>query len=109
MDINNARQKITEESQKIGSSLAIFVEEHLNSLCTTDVVAAQVTAKGKSVAGCIKEITDTARKKAANGVACLSEEEVTGIINSYYGLKDLERKGTKAAQDDDVIDIFDLM
>lgn len=109
MDINSARQKITEESQEIGSSLAIFVEEHLNSLCTTDEVAAQVTAKGKSLSGCIKEITDAARKKAANGVACLSEEEVTGIINSYYGLKDLERKGAKAAQDDDVIDIFDLM
>lgn len=108
MDINNARQKITEESQKIGSSLAIFVEEHLNSLCTTDGVAAQVTAKGKSVAGCIKEITDAARKKAANGVACLSEEEVTEIINTYYGLKDLERKRTKTAQDD-VIDIFDFM
>lgn len=28
MDINNARQKITYESQKIGSSLAVFVEEH---------------------------------------------------------------------------------
>lgn len=109
MDINEARKKITEESQEIGSSLAIFVEEHLNSLCTTDGVAAQVTAKGKSVAGCIKEITDAARKKAANGVACLSEEEVTEIINTYYGLKDLERKRTKTAQDDDVIDIFDLL
>lgn len=108
MDISNARQKITEESQKIGSSLAVFVEEHLNSLCTTDGVAAQVTAKGKSVSGCIKEITDTARKKAANGVACLSEEEVTEIINNYYGLNATERKATRNAQDD-VIDIFDLM
>lgn len=109
MDINSTRQKITEESQEIGSSLAIFVEERLNSLCTTDEVAAQVTAKGKSLSGCIKDITDAARKKAANGVACLSEEEVTELINNYYGLKNLERKRTKTAQDDDVIDIFDLL
>lgn len=108
MDINDARKKITDESQKIGSSLAVFVEEHLNSLCTTDDVAAQVTAKGKSLSGCIKEITDTARKKAANGVACLNDEEVTGIINDYYGLNATERKSTKIAQDD-VIDIFDFM
>ena len=47
MDINEARKKITDESQEIGSSLAVFVEEHINSLCTTDEVAAQVTAKGK--------------------------------------------------------------
>lgn len=108
MDINNARQKITEESQKIGSSIAVFVEEHLNSLCTTDEVATRVIAKGKSLSGCIKEITDAARKKAANGVACLNDEEVAEIINDYYGLNSTERKATKAAQDD-VIDIFDLM
>lgn len=48
MDINSARQKITDESQKIGSSLAVFVEEHLNSLCTTDGVAAQRKRKRRS-------------------------------------------------------------
>ena len=108
MDINEARKKITDESQKIGSSLAVFVEEHLNSLCTTDDVVARVTAKGKSCSGCIKEITEAARKKAANGVACLSEDDVTEIINDYYGLNATERKATKTAQDD-VIDIFDFM
>lgn len=34
-EINRARAKITDESQKIGGALAIFIEEHVNKACTT--------------------------------------------------------------------------
>ena len=44
-EINRARAKITDESQKIGGSLAIFIEEHVNKACTNEAVAKSVQEK----------------------------------------------------------------
>lgn len=60
--INKAREQITEESLKIGGSLANFIEEHLNEVCKTEEVANHITAEGKSIKDLISKITSEARK-----------------------------------------------
>lgn len=100
--INEARQKITEEALKINGTLATFVEEAINKLVVDDKAAEAVLDKRKSLSGCMKKIMDEARKRAANNVACLSDEEVREIALEYYGISE----DTPA---DNVIDIMDLL
>lgn len=100
--INEARQKITEEALKINGTLATFVEEAINKFVVDDKAAEAVLDKRKSLSGCMKKIMDEARKRAANNVACLNEEEVREIALKYYGIS-----GETPA--DNVIDIIDLL
>lgn len=100
--INEARQKITEEALKINGTLATFVEEAINKLVVDDKAAEAVLDKRKSLSGCMKKIMDEARKRAANNVACLSEEEVREIALEYYGI-------SEETPADNVIDIMDLL
>lgn len=100
--VNEARQKITEEALKINSTLATFIEEAVNKLVVNDKAATAVLDKEKSLSGCIKKITGEAKKRAANNVACLSEEEVREIALEYYGI-------SEETPADNVIDIMDLL
>lgn len=100
--INEARQKITEEALKINGTLATFVEEAINKLVVDDKAAEAVLDKRKSLSGCMKKIMDEARKRAANNVTCLSEEEVREIALEYYGI-------SEETPADNVIDIMDLL
>ena len=61
--INEARQKITEEALEINSTLATFVEEAINKFVVDDKAADAVLDKRKNLSGCMKRITDEARKK----------------------------------------------
>ena len=99
-EINRARAKITDESQKIGGPLAIFIEEYVNKACTTKEVAAKVEAK--SLKDLIKQIEDKARQNKTGNVGCVSDEEVKEMIDEFYEL------GTKRAGGD-VIDVLDLI
>lgn len=98
-EINRARAKITDESQKIGGALAIFIEEHVNKACTTKEIAANVEAK--SLKDLIKKIEDKARENKIGNVGAVSDEEVREMTDEFYGLR--------AKTDGDVIDVFDLI
>ena len=99
--INKAREQITEESLKIGGSLANFIEEHL-----TEEVAKHITTEGKSIKDLISKITSEARKNAKNNVGCLTDEEVLQIIDDYY---DIHAKPSSNITSPGTIDILDLM
>lgn len=104
--INKAREQITEESLKIGGSLANFIEEHLNEICKTEDVATHITAEGKSIEDLISKITSEARKNARNNVGCLTDEEVLQIIDDYY---EIHIKPSSNTTGPGTIDILDLM
>lgn len=98
-EINRARAKITDESQKIGGALAIFIEEHVNKACTTKDIAANVEAK--SLKDLIKKIEDKARENKTGNVGAVSDEEVRQMTDEFYGLR--------AKTGGDVIDVLDLI
>lgn len=98
-EINRARAKITDESQKIGGALAIFIEEHVNKACTNEAVAKSV--QEKSLKDLIKKIEDEARKNRTGNVGCVSDEEVKEMADEFYGLS--------AKTGGDVIDVLDLI
>lgn len=104
--INKAREQITEESLKIGGSLANFIEEHLNEVCKSEDVATHITAEGKSIEDLISKITSEARKNARNNVGCLTDEEVLQIIDDYY---EIHIKPSSNTTSPGTIDILDLM
>ena len=97
-EINRARAKITDESQKIGGALAIFIEEHVNRACTTKEIAANVEAK--SLKDLIKQIEDRARENKTGNVGCVSDEEVKEMTDEFYGL---------SKSGGDVIDVLDFI
>lgn len=102
-EINRARAKITDESQKIGGPLAIFIEEHVNSLCTTADVAAKIM--DKNLKDLIKEIENEARKNKTGNVGAVSDADVIAMAEDFYGIGAAARKSRTA----DVIDVFDLI
>lgn len=88
--VNQARKKITDEALSIGGDLAVFIEETINRHVVDDEAAAKVFEK--SLQNCVKKITAEARKRACEGVACLSHEDVERIALSYYGISN-EKEG----------------
>lgn len=80
--INNAREKITKESQTIGGPLANFIEEHINKLCTNEAVAKKVEAK--SLKDLIKKIEDEARKNKTGNVGMISDADVIEMADEFY-------------------------
>jgi hypothetical protein len=101
--INEARAKITEESLKIKSALATFIEETVNERCTTEEVANKILDGKKSIKDLINNITNKAKEKAVKNVAAISDEEVKEMVLKYYELDDTKASGTE------VVDILDLI
>ena len=101
--INEARAKITEESLKIKSALATFIEETINERCTTEEVANKILDGKKSIKDLINDITNEAKTRAVNSVAAISDEEVREMVLKYYELDDTKASSTE------VVDILDLI
>lgn len=101
--INEARAKITEESLKIKSALATFIEETVNEHCTTEEVANKILDGKKSIKDLINNITNKAKEKAVKNVAAISDEEVKEMVLKYYEIDETK------AQNAEVVDILDLI
>lgn len=101
--INEARAKITEESLKIKSALATFIEETVNEHCTTEEVANKILDGKKSIKDLINDIRNKAKEKAVNNMAAISDEEVRGMVLKYYEIDETK------AQNSEVVDILDLI
>ncbi|MBF1331761.1 MAG: hypothetical protein HXM66_03140 [Mogibacterium diversum] len=101
--INEARAKITEESLEIKSALATFIEETINERCTTEEVANKILDGKKSIKDLINNIRNTAKEKAVNNMAAISDEEVRGMVLKYFEIDETK------AQNAEVVDILDLI
>ena len=101
--INEARAKITEESLEIKGALATFIEETINERCTTEEVANKILDGKKSIKDLINNITNTAKEKAVENVAAISDEEVRDMVLKYYEIDEIK------PQNADVVDILDLI
>lgn len=101
--INEARAKITEESLKIKSALATFIEETVNEHCTTEEVANKILDGKKSIKDLINDIRNKAKEKAVNNMAAISDEEVRGMVLKYFEIDETK------AQNAEVVDILDLI
>lgn len=101
--INEARAKITEESLKIKSALATFIEETINERCTTEEVANKILDGKKTIKDLIHNITNKAKEKAVKNVAAISDEEVKEMVLKYYEIDETKAHNT------DVVDILDLI
>lgn len=101
--INEARAKITEESLKIKGALATFIEETINERCTTEEVANKILDGKKSIKDLINNIRNTAKEKAVNNMAAISDEEVRGMVLKYFEIDETK------AQNAEIVDILDLI
>lgn len=101
--INEARAKITDESQKIGGPLANFIEEHVNSLCTNVDVAAKVM--DRKLSDLVKKIEDEARKNKTGNIGMVSDADVIEMTDEFYQLT----KAAPKARTPGVIDVLDLI
>ena len=103
--INAARAKLTEQAQKEKrAELANFIEEHINSMLTTEDAADKV--KGKTLNDCISKVVAEAKKKAVGNCGMLTSEEVAKIAEDFYGLTKVE--APKAAKEADRVNVLDL-
>lgn len=101
--INEARAKITDESQQIGGPLANFIEEHVNSLCTNVDVAAKVM--DRKLSDLIKKIEAKARENKVGNVGVVSDADVIEMADEFYQLT----KAAPKARTPGVIDVLDLI
>lgn len=84
----NAAEKINNEMQKApGDKYLEIVGHYLIDRATMEPMAAErIMAEGKTLSGAWKAVTDSAKKQAKHGCACLSHPEVFAIIDDYFGL-----------------------
>lgn len=110
--INEAIAHITEQAMKIaeqpGKRAAIIkIEEHLTAKCTSEVIAAKLLNKEKS----LDELYTSIEKKAkemAKGTTCvvLTSEEVFNMVDDYYDIADATDRAESAPAE---VNIFDLL
>lgn len=107
---NEAIAKITAEAMEINNNFAIFIEEHLTSICTTDKVADKLMAEDKKLEDFCKRCESEARERArkqGSGVRIngLPDQEYKDMVEAYYSITQDDK--SKAAGN--VIDITDLL
>lgn len=106
---DQAIAKITKEALEINNRFAVFIEEHLTNICTTDKVAEKLLA-GKPLKEFCSNCRDMAEKEARKqGVGLqingLPDTEYQKLAEEYYGITDADKSRTGG----NVIDIMDLL
>ncbi len=107
---DEAIAKITAEAMEINNNFAIFIEEHLTSICTKDKVADKLLAEDKKLKDFCKKCESEARKRArkqGNGfqINGLPDQEYKDMVEAYYGITSED----KAKSAGNIIDITDLL
>lgn len=107
---DQAIEKITNEALALKNNFAIFIEEHLTRICTTDRVAGKLLA-GKPLkefcTSCQKEAIKMAQAQGTGfQIAGLPDQEYLELVEAFYGIT-AEDKATAAREPaaGDVIDI----
>ena len=113
--INEAIAHITEQAMKIaeqpGKRAAIIkIEEHLTAKCTSEVIAAKLLNKEKSLDELYTSIEKKAKemitKKAGTVCVSLTSEDVFAIVDDYYDIADATDRTESAPAE---VNIFDLL
>lgn len=107
---DDAIAKITAEALKINNGFAVFIEEHLTSICTTDKVADKLLAEEKHLkdfcSKCESEAKERARKQGSGfQINGLPDQEYKAMVEAYYGITAEDKTRTAG----NVIDIMDLL
>lgn len=107
---DEAIAKITAEALEINNSFAIFIEEHLTSICTTDKVAGKLLAEDKKLKDFCKKCESEARERARKQgggfqINGLPDQEYKDMVESFYGITADDKSKTAG----NVIDIMDLL
>lgn len=102
--------KITKEATDMNNRFAIFIEEYLTSICTTDAVADKLLGSSKELKDFCKKCEDDARKEArkqGSGLQIngLPDAEYYAMVEEYYGIT-ADDKSTVSGK---VINIMDLL
>lgn len=108
--IDKAIAKITEEAMKLNNNFAIFIEEHLTEICTTEKVADKLLNESKKLEAFCKECKSNAEKKArvqGGGfqIAGLPDKEYFELVEEYYNITPEDKNQATG----NVVDIMDLM
>ena len=113
--INEAIAKITDEMMKIDTPHAVAVEEHLTSICKTEVVAMKLLDESKTLKGFMDQLLEEAKKRKKGNVAYIAPDEVYQMAEDYYGITEDDKKAVPVAVLDyssrpaDIIDITSLL
>ena len=105
---DQAIAKITKEAMEINNRFAIFIEEYLTNICTTDKVAEKLL-KGKPLKDFCENCRDMAEKEARKQgtgaqINGLPDGEYYKMVEEYYGITDIDKSVPGG-----VIDIMDLL
>lgn len=102
--INDARALLTEQAGKIGTPLATYIEEYINSSKLTTIDAA-AKVSDKNLKDLTDRIREEARKTAKGSVGMISDEDVREMTDEFYGfISDGEDTNST-----DKLDIFDML
>lgn len=91
--IEKAKKKIQEEKGKSKDANIQTIGDYLLKQIEINIDAAEkINNKEKTLSGAFKVVTAKAKKKAVNGCAVLSDEEVYGIVREYFGFEAAQHK-----------------
>ncbi|WP_338547408.1 hypothetical protein V1225_01725 [Emergencia sp. JLR.KK010] len=107
---DDAIAKITAEAMEINNNFAIFIEEHLTSICTTDKVADKLLSRDKTLEDFCKKCESKARERARKQgsgfqINGLPDQEYKDMVEAYYSITPDDKSRTTG----NVIDITDLL
>lgn len=107
---DQAKRKLAEECQ--GKDELIPFEEYLTNICTNDKVADRILTDGKTIEGCVKSMTQAAKKriKTRSGIQCVAMTPKEGfeIIREYYGITD-DDMNAHTSKPANIVDITDFL
>jgi len=113
MSIEQAKERITEESKKGGAQLAAIGSYIIDELLTNEENAVKILEPKKSLSGAMQSIKSHAQKSAFGGVAMIEDNEVYGWVREYYEISDLTvvKPAPKPPAGPDLgnISLFDLL
>lgn len=91
--LEKAISKIKEEIEKSNDINTKAIGKYLLTQIETNEEAIKNIYDGKkTLKECSKKVVEVARKKAVNGCAILSDEEVYKIVRDYFGIKVIQNK-----------------
>lgn len=87
------------------------IARYLIGITTNQAVAQKLLDKEKTLAGCVTEVRNKARKRASNGVAMIEDNEVYGWAREHFGINelDLSPHPVQSTAQQKTISIFDFM
>lgn len=107
--IDMAVAKITDEAAKINTNFAIFLEEHLTSICVDDYIAEKLLAEDKNLKTIHDKIEKEAKETANKGqgqvrIIGKPDAEIYSELEEYYGIGTEQIKAEAKK-----IDVLDLI